>query len=192
MYEDRSLHTLRRFLPLAAFAFVACGDNFGPGFWVAVPDTMALYSASRAEYVGFRSALNIASDPVSALPIEAPGVTGNWDLALSEDASGLVLVPAAAFDGLDSRARIATIDNVSFEDLDQAPRDTTEYTAQPVPVRAGEVYVIRSRRAGCGFTSGYRYAKLEPVEIDVAAGILRFAIIRNPICDDRSFVPPER
>jgi hypothetical protein len=54
------------------------------------------------------------------------------------------------------------------------------------------VYIVRSRRASCGgVSSGYRYAKLRPVEIDVAAGTYRFEIVRNPYCDNRSFVPPE-
>ena len=85
--------------------------------------------------------------------------------------------------------------------MTQAPRDSTAsawpplsapYSVEPVPLVAGDVYIVRSRRASCGgVSSGYRYAKLRPVEINVAAGTYTFEIVRNPYCDDRSFVPPE-
>jgi hypothetical protein len=73
----------------------------------------------------------------------------------------------------------------------EAPRDTVDFRASAVPLRPDAVYVVRSRLANCGFSNGYRYAKLKPVEINVPRGLFRFAIVRNPFCDDRSFVPPE-
>lgn len=194
MCVDRFVHRLRLLVPALVLAVAACDDPYGPGFWIATPDTMVMYSASRAEYIGFRSALNIASDPVTALPIEAPGLTGSWDVAVADhEGGGLALVPAAAFDGLSSRARVAAMPaGLSFADVEQAPRDTAAYSAQAMRLEQNRVYVIRSRRAPCGFTSGYRYAKVMPVSVDEAGGVLRFVIVRNPYCDDRSFVPPER
>jgi hypothetical protein len=192
MRVDRAVHRTKLIVPMLALALAACDDPYGPGFWVATPDTMVMYSASRVEYIGFRSALNIANDPVTALPIEAPGLTGNWDVALTDHAGGLALVPAAAFDGVASRARIAVMPaGVGFAEVEQAPRDTTAYTAEAVSLQEQRVYVIRSRRASCGFSSGYRYAKVMPVDVDAVAGTLRFIIVRNPYCDDRSFVPPD-
>jgi hypothetical protein len=190
MLQGNAVHRLKFFLPVLVLALGACDDGFGPGFWVARADTLTMYSASRVEYVGFRSALDIVTEPVVVLPIEAPGLTGNWDVALIDDAAGLSLVPASAFEGLTSRARIAVVTGVGFDELTEAPRDTTLYSAEPVRLQQNGVYVIRSRRSSCGLGSGYRYAKLKPVDINVDAGTLRFAIIRNPYCDDRSFVPP--
>lgn len=192
MHAVKAVHRLRFFAPFLAVALGACNDQFGPRFWNATPDTVVMYSASRAEYLGFRSALDIATDPVATLPIEAPGLTGNWDVALADDAGGLAFVPAIAFDGF-SRARIAVMPaGTVFDELERAPSDTIAYTATAVQLQEGRVYVIRSRRAPCGFNAGFRYAKVMPVEIDNAAGILRFAIVRNPYCDNRSFVPPEQ
>lgn len=181
----------RRLTLLLILVLAACDDPFGPAVWDATPDTMLLYSASRAEYLGFPSALDITSVPVQPVPLEAPSVTGNWDLALLDNAGGLALAPSGAFAGLESRARIAVLANRTLDSVTQASRDTTTYTADPVQIELGNVYVVRSRRASCGISSGYRYAKLRPVEINVAAGTYRFEIVRNPYCDNRSFIPPE-
>lgn len=183
---------LQRYLPILVLALAACDDPFGPGSWVAVQDTLTMYSASRAQYVGLGSALDAVTDPVTVLPIEVPGATGNWDLALIEDGSGLQLAPAGAFTGLEeNRSRIAVLEGRDFATLEEAPSDTTRYSAAPVPVRMGVVYVLRTRKAGCGLTTGYRYAKIRPVAIDAARGIFTFVITRNPFCDDRSLVPPD-
>jgi hypothetical protein len=175
------------FLPVLA----ACGDGLGPRFWDATPDTLLIHSASRSEYVGLASAVDVTADPVTPLPIEVPGLSGSWDFALAEEGGGLVLLPAAVIPGTGSRARVGLLQGRDFDMLEEAPRDTTLFSASAVPVRSDAVYVIRSRRANCGFSAGFRYAKLKPVEIDVARGTLRFAIVRNPYCDDRSFVPPD-
>jgi hypothetical protein len=190
----RIVHRLKRLIPLAVLIVAACDDPFGPQRWDATPDTVTLFSASRAEYIGRVSAVDIVSQPfVSPLPIEAPGLTGNWDFALTDSDGGLSLVPASAFAGLESRARIGVLPNSTLEEVMQAPRDTTEFGVAALPLVAGSVYIVRSRRASCfgGSASGFRYAKLRPVEINVAAGTFRFEIVRNPICDNRSFVPPE-
>ena len=189
---DVAVTRLKRFLPLVFVMLAACDDPFGPNVWFALQDTVTLYSASRAQYVGLGSALDAVADPVTALPIEIPGATGNWDFALIEDANGLALAPAGAFSGLEaSRARIAVIEGQRFETLEEAPSDTTRYSAAPVPVRMDVVYVLRTRKATCSFTTGYRYAKIKPIHVDAARGTFRFVVTRNPYCDDRSLVPPE-
>ena len=183
---------LKRLVPLAVLMVAACDDPFGPAVWDATPDTILIYSASRAEYLGRGSAIDIASVPVGVLPLEAPAVTGNWDFTLTDVEGGLALAPASAFQGLESRARVGVLPNRELEDVTEAPRDTTAFGVEPVLLREGDVYIVRSRRASCGgASSGSRYAKLRPVAIDVAAGTLSFEIVRNPFCDNRSFVPPE-
>jgi hypothetical protein len=187
----RTLRSLR-ILPLAAvFMLAACDDPFGPQLWNANPRELTLYSASRVEYTGMVSALDLASDPVAAIAIEAPGATGNWDVVLVDQGGTLALAPAGYFSGVSARSAIATIQNRAFIDVTEAPRDTAAYSQAPVPLRTDVVYVIRSRRAACGFTAGYRYAKVQPIEIDQQRGIFRFAIVRNPYCDDRALVPPQ-
>jgi hypothetical protein len=169
----------------------ACDDPFGPQMWNANPRELTLYSASRVEFTGLVSAIDLAADPVMGIAIEAPGATGNWDLVLVDHGGSLALVPASHFSGLASRAAIATIQNRAFIDVTEAPRDTAAYSLAPVALRTDVVYVIRSRRAACGFTTGHRYAKVQPIEIDQQRGIFRFAVVRNPYCDDRALVPPQ-
>jgi hypothetical protein len=187
--SGRSVHRYFRLLPLVAL-LAACGDNLGPSFWDATPVTVTLYSASRADYLGFASAVDLASPTVATVSIEAPGATYNWDFVLAHDQGGLALVPAGAMAGIQSRARIAVLEGVDFIDVTEAPRDTALYSAAPVPLRTGVVYVVRSRRAPCGYTNAHRYARILPVEIDQERGIARLAIVRNPFCDDRALIPP--
>lgn len=193
MFTGGPVRRLKQFLPLVVLVFAACEDPFGPSIWDDTPQEILIYSASRAEYIGLASAVDIATpQAVIALPIEAPGLTGNWDFALIDHEGGLALVAAGAFEGLESRARIGVDTTMrTFEEVTEAMRDTAQYTVDPVPVELGNVYVVRSRRASCGVSSGYRYAKLRPTAINVAAGTLEFEIVRNPYCDNRSFVPPE-
>lgn len=187
-----SVHRLKGLLPLLVLLTAACDDPFGPRSWSDVPDTVTIYSASRAEYAGFGSVVDVTAVPVAVLPLEAQGLAGNWDFTVTDLNGGLALTPSSAFPALESRARVHVVTAATLADVTQAPRDTTLYTANAVPISAGDVYVVRSRRSGCGLSSsGYRYAKLRPVEIDVQRGTFRFEIVRNPYCDDRSFVPPE-
>src|SRR5687768_12215069 len=99
---------LRAVLCLIPLITAACDDEFTQE-WVARPDTVLLFSLSRAELIGENSAYDLI-DGVP-LPVEAPGVTGRWDLAVIDQGDGLALIPASAFSGLDSRAAIATIGN---------------------------------------------------------------------------------
>lgn len=187
----RPVRSLLRYLPIAVVLTVtACDDPFGPQLWNADPVSVTLYSASRPEYVGMVSALDLAAEPVAAVSIEAPGASGNWDMILIDMDGGLAFAPAGALEGFTSRARIAVIENQSFIEVTEAPRDTAAYTINPVPLRTDVVYVVRSRSSNCGFSAGVRYAKIQPVEVDVVSGIFRFAVVRNPYCEDRSLVPP--
>jgi hypothetical protein len=191
-HTGRSVQKLTWFVLPLALAVAACDDPFGPQFWNPTPHTVTLYSASRAEYTGLVSAFDLGSDPVLPISIEAPGATGNWDFVLIDLQDGLALLPAGALEGLSARSRIGVIEGTDFLAVTEAPRDTAAYSAGAVPLRTGVVYVMRSRRSSCGFSSGFRYAKMQPLEIDVARGIVNLAIVRNPFCDDRALVPPEQ
>lgn len=188
--SGRAVSRLTRWVPLLVLAMTACQDPYGPQWWSPAPQSVMMFSASRAEYVGLVSAMDLANEPVRAISIEAPGATGNWDVVLIDTPSGLALQPAEGLEGLASRARIAILENVTFDLVTEAPRDTLRYTAGPVPVRQGAVYVIRSRRTACGFTTGVRYAKVQPVRIDHERGMFLAQVVRNPFCDDRALVPP--
>jgi hypothetical protein len=182
----------KRLLFLCLPLLTACDDGLGPAFWSDLPDTLVIHSASRTEYVGLVSAVDITADPVTPLPIEVAGLTNNWDFTLVDQGGTLALAPSAIVPGgTTSRARVMMVLGQTLESITEAPRDTTMFFASPVVLRADAVYIIRSRRSSCGFSTGVRYAKLKPVEINVPRGTLRFAIVRNPYCDDRALVPPE-
>jgi hypothetical protein len=178
-----------RFLLLSALTapiLAGCGDDLSNAWDVRV-DSITLFSATRPEFIGRNSALDFA-DGVP-FPIETPGVTGRWDVALTDASGTLSLVPASAFQGLDSRAAIATIGNRVLEEVRTAPGDSAVYSRAAVPMQLGTVYVIRTRRVDCGFGTGVRYGKFEPIEINAAAGTLRLRAIVNPICNNRSLIP---
>jgi hypothetical protein len=187
----RAVQKLRLFIPLLALAVAACDDPFGPQVWNAAPHTVTVYSASRAEYTGLVSAFDLTSEPVLPMSIEAPGATGNWDFVLVDQQNGLALLPGGALEGLVSRARIGVIEGRDFLAVTEAPRDTAAYSVGPVELRTGVVYVMRSRRSSCGFTTGFRYAKMQVLDVDQVRGVANMAIVRNPYCDDRSLVAPQ-
>lgn len=181
----------RLFLLLfAAFTAAACDDDFGVQPWNATPDTVTLFSLSRTDLIGFPSGYDFTARRI--VEIEAPGAGGSWDVALAGTSAQLFLIPASAFQGQGAlRTAIAPITNLTFAAVEEAPGDTARYTREAVPLVNGGVYVVRSRRIACGFGSGQFYAKIHAVNVDPAAGSAKFAVVVNPYCNDRSFVPPE-
>jgi hypothetical protein len=182
-------------LAFAALIFTtACNDDFGPSDWVAVPDTVDLFSMSRDEYQGLPAAFDLLGNGHGQdMVVEYPGASGNWDFALKEMDGRLVLIPAGVLRDLEGGAGIAPLPNETFETLDKIPGDPALYQdSTAVTLEAGRVYAVRSRRYyAFGGQSCSRYGKLSPVSIDDEEGILRFEIVRNPNCNDRSMIPPK-
>jgi hypothetical protein len=177
----RHLLLLTSLLPLAA-----CGDDLADN-WTVNVDSVSLYSASRPTNLGRESAFDFSN--LIPFPVETPGVTGRWDVVLTDADGTLSLVPASAFSGLDTRAAIATIGNRVLEEVESAPSDTSAYKRTAVPMQLHTVYVVRTRRVDCGFGSGVRYGKFEPIEIDPVSGFLRIRFIVNPFCNSRDLIP---
>lgn len=173
-----------------AISATACGNDFGPGSWLAIPDTTVLYSASRAEYLRRPSAYDLVT--LSRVAIEGSAASGAWDVALLEEGSQFVLVPEGSLLGTSSRAGIATTSAATLEEVRRAPNDTAAFVRAPVALQTGTVYIIRSRRAQCSFFgTGVFYAKIRALELDPAAGTFQFEIVRNPNCNDRDLIPPD-
>jgi hypothetical protein len=185
----RTLRPAAVALLLAAGGLLACDDDpFGLDDWIADPDTLLLYSLARPE-INLPSVANLYQK--FTLLVQSPGSTGSWDIALDTREDGLVFLTPLSL-GITSRARIAPFPGQSFDDLTEAPSDTTEYIAEdPVPVELGTSYVVRTSEYTGNF--GQRcvfYSKLEPLELDHAAGTVRFVVDTNPICNERALVPP--
>ncbi len=179
--------TLTALLVLAASA--ACGDDPFSIPWEQQPDTVLLYSLARPE-------LNLEAGfsffDRRRVRIESAGATGQWDVALDTREGQLVLLPPGAL-GIVSRARVAIIEAATFDEVKEAPSDTTAYVAaEPVPVRLGNVYVVQTdQRLGAFGTRCVYYAKMEPLDVDVPNGTLTFVFDTNPVCNDLRLVPPE-
>jgi hypothetical protein len=169
-------------------ALVACDDPFQLD-WVSAPETVVIYSLSRPE-PNLPSAFNFHFR--TPILVEAPGTTGQWDVALDNDAGRLVFLPPRAL-GINSRARIAALPGREFHEVVDAPQDTAAYVSdRPVPVALGTVYVVQTGEGIGSF--GQRcvfFAKLEPIEVDVTGGQLTFVFDASPICNDTRLIPPE-
>ena len=194
------LHVNRYILPRFAtigvaaiavgFGLAACGGRnpFDIG-WTQTPDTALLYSLARPE-LNLPSAFDFHGRV--ARIVESPRSTGLWDVILDTQDDQLVfLLPEVL--GIPSEARIIQLPGLSFDDVREAPADTTAYTKdEAVPLALGSVYVIRTNLGSdrFGFSCVF-YAKMEALEIDVPLGTLRFVYDANPNCGDRDLIPPD-
>ena len=175
---------------LCTVALPGCGDNPFAARWTAQPDTALLHSLARPELN-----LNSVFDFVSRRPrrLEAPGSTGNWDVAVDTRDGSLVFLGPRAFD-IESEAGIVRFEDMSFEDVREAPSDSAAYSYDtPVPISTGSTYVIQTREARGSFGRFcFFYGKLEPLEVRVDVGTVRFLYDVNTVCDDRDLVPELR
>lgn len=169
----------------------ACDDDPFLIRWELNPDTVLLYSLARPEMN-----LNSAFDFVrrNAVRVEAPSAVGEWDVAVDTQNGAIVLVPPGAIGVAKSKAAIAPMGNGDFDELRRAPSDTTLYIGdQAVPVKVGDLYVIRTRqKQGSYGSSCVYYGKFEPLLVDPEAGILSFVFDVSPVCNDRKLFPPKK
>jgi len=122
--------------------------------------------------------------------LEAPGSTGNWDVAVDTRDGELVFVGPRAF-GIDSEAGIVRFPDMSFDDVQRAPSDSAAYSYDtPVPIATGSTYVVQTREARGSFGRFcFFYGKLEPLDVESEVGTVRFVYDVNTVCDDRDLVP---
>lgn len=168
-----------------------CGDDIFKINWVESPDTVQLYSLARPE-LGLLSAFDfIGRIPV---PIETPNATGQWDMAVDTENGKLVFLPPGAAGVTGTKAAIAPMGSVAFDDLRRAPSDTALYVRdEAVPIELGNTYVIRTRQSrGIYGQACVYFGKLEPLAADVESGTVRFVFDVSPVCNDRKLYPPKK
>lgn len=129
---------------------------------------------------------------------ERPSDAEQWDLTVRMRTGGLVFVPAGLLGiqnpppiGGVSGAGITLPLETSFADLIEAPGRTSFITDSVVAVQVGAVYAARSRRQVGQFSACENYAKIQPIEVDVAQGRTRLVIVSNHRCSDPRLVPEE-
>lgn len=187
----RLLFTLLLAAPLVT---TACEDPFGPGDWgpgAAEPDTVEIYSLSRVDLIGLPSAFDFTPNGFGRVVVESPGVSGNWDMALTEQGGELVLMPPGVIETVETTAGI-TLSQTPFDQLREAPRSRSVYNdSTVVPIREGQVYIVRSRQVRNPFFGSCVYfAKVEAIRVDLDEGSFLFRFIANPNCNDPALVPP--
>lgn len=168
---------------------VACGDDPFALPWIESPDTVLLYSLARPE-MNLTSGFNFQQKV--AVRIEAATAAGSWDVAVDTRDGNIVFVPPTAL-GVTSQAAVATVPGETFATLKEAPSDTAAYVRdRAVPVREGEVYVVRTNQGRSFFGSRcFFYAKVEPLDVDPVGGTIIFRFDINPNCNDRRLIPPD-
>ncbi len=178
------------FLVASVSGLTACGQNIFDIKWtVSNVRTALIYSLARPE-LNLPTAFNFV-DRV-AVEIQAPGATGSWDLVLDTQDGQLVFLPPGAL-GINSDVMVLEIAGVDFDDVIEAPQDSTLYSRdQPVPVETTSVYVLRTHegtnRSGlpCLF-----YGKLQPLEVELDLGSVLFEYDVSVLCNDRGLVPED-
>jgi hypothetical protein len=180
---------IRTCLSLLSLALLTAGCGEDPFVirWEEAPRETLLYSLDREEM--FRpSAFNmVLRDEVI---LEAAEVEGAWDFAVDRQDGVMVLLPPRML-GIFSGAGIAPIPQSRFQDVIEAPESPTAYIEDaPVPLELGTVYVIRTReQTGIYGESCNYFGKIQPLNIDGAAGILYFVHDVSPVCNDPSLIP---
>lgn len=182
---------MTRFLKNAGVLLVlivasACDEDPFALTWENRTDTTTVYSMARPE-THLPTAFNfVGRRPVR---IDAPTAAGRWDWTLDTQEGELVLLPPRAI-GLESTAGIIALPGEEFDDVAEAPQDSTVYVRDlPVPVEMGTVYVVRTHQETNSF--GQRciyYGKMEPIAQDTVEGILEFIFDANPICNERALI----
>jgi len=173
---------------ILAVALSACGDDPFSIPWVESPGETELYALDRQE-LNRPSAYNMFER--LRVVVESAGSQNRWDFALDRQDGGLVLLPPSVL-GVQSRAGIAPVPGAEYDEVREAPADTLAFiTNAPVPVQMGTIYVIRTfdQSGRFGERCNY-YGRLEPLEIDVEAGVLLFKHDTSPECNNRRLVPP--
>lgn len=182
---------------LAALLSACEGDDYNIDPLIA-SDTLDL--AAPTSGTGLPSALDItavgsANDAGGRYP-ERVEDAEQWDLAVRFVGGQLMLVPAGQVGVNDAggRSRAAITEartGRTFEAVREAPGRSEFLTDRGVALQTGSVYVARSRLMPCGFTASEQYAKLQPLELDLARQRVRLQIVTNGRCGDPRLVDEE-
>lgn len=177
-----SLLVLVLLAPLAG-ALSACEGNSLFGEVQLFADTVALTAPSEGSSrpTGIDLVRQRGIEPVESYP-EFPIDADRWDFVVRQSGGQLVLRPFQPLEGGRGAGSLrATRD---FDQLREAPRNTSEYSDQPAPLALNATYLLRSRRWSNGFQQCVTYAKAKVTALDVAAQTVSLALVINENCDD--------
>lgn len=176
-------HHLRLIVLLAvAVSAGACGDAFEP-FLTPIP------AAQEIELIDFELGALVdpaAFDMFTGNPVRTDQTNG-WDFLFVVDGSaGPALLPRAGLLGGESEAGLQQ-SGEAFETLGDAP-DSDYTTDALLPVAAGDVVVMVSRRNPSLSVRCRVYGKLEVLSIEGSPAVARIRVVINPNCERRELI----
>lgn len=136
---------------------------------------------------GRRSALDLARTTLGAPLLRAPETLADaseWDVGLRRSEAGVFSLRPNQLTGTGLRAAGILLSTTPFDDLEKAPRSTSEYSTERVALAVGSTYVLRSRQFAVGFSVCQKYAAIKVMALDQAAGTAELAIKINENCND--------
>ena len=175
-------------LALLGVLLSACGDDPFVLRWQQNPREATLFSLDRPE-LNRPQAFDMLQG--RRIIVQSAQEDGRWDFAVDRQNGEMVFLPPRTL-GVVSAAALAPFPNVSFDELRDAPADTAAYISrEPIPIRTGILYVVRTHQQPGAFGQFcFYYGKLEPLEVNPETGTVRFLFDTNPDCNNRSLVPP--
>lgn len=178
------------------FALVlgACEGNDNLPDPLLVTDTVELTTPTSSS--GLPTALDAAAPGGMLRPGRYPEEERDaeeWDLALRLSGGELTFVPAGKIGisdigGISSAGITNPITGTTFEGLKVAPASAEYVTDAGVALRVGNVHAVRTRRVACGFSAVENFAKIQPLEVNVAEQRVKLRIVTNGQCGDRRLV----
>lgn len=176
------------FALVLASVLAGCGEDPFQFQWEENPREATLYALDREE-LNRPSAFNMAER--ARVIVEGGQTQGRWDFAVDRQDGEMVFLPPSVL-GVTSRAAIVPVPDMSYDEVVEAPADTTAYVMEePVPIEVETIYVIRTFQQPNQFgQSCHFYGKVEPLEVDPEAGVLVFRHDVSPDCNNRRLVPP--
>lgn len=185
-----------RYIALASVALLTIGlaacDDPNAGLYDPImrEDTVQLAVPLADTEIPTALDVSYATSPVRGRFPELVGDAEEWDVAIRRGDGGLRFVPAGVFGfnnpigGATTAAVTAPLDR-AIDEVRQAPADSTMVRDESVAIVPQGVYVVRSRATAASFSGCQNYAKVQPLEIDVDAGLVKLRVIGNARCNDR-------
>ncbi len=167
----------------------ACGEDPFLFRWDLDPLEDELFALDREE-LNRPAGFNMLE--ARRIVVESAQSQGAWDFAVERISGKLHLLPPAVL-GIPNGAAIIEIPGVRYEDVTEAPSDTTRYVKDaPVPINPGSIYLIRTHeQTGSLGQRCFFYGRVEPLEVDVVRGVFRFKHDTSPDCNNRNLIPPD-
>lgn len=115
--------------------------------------------------------------------------SGQWDLVFAVRDSEPVWLPRGFFESNEPSSGILELDR-SFDEVEQVPDDPEQYEQEdPVPVKLGGVYAVRSRNDPALSLPCRVFAKLGVLAIGSDPVRVEIEYLWNPNCDDPNVSP---